>query len=140
MIRELFKNKATGFYVALAASGVALVADVLFIALDGSDRTFSLAAFILMLVGALAIALPLFTRVKFAPLVQAALFIVGFALELNATLPSVSDLWNGVNFIGGNATLGIIFTAVFLLCTVASVVSCFMEQNKPYGARAVSAE
>lgn len=129
-MNSVFKNRTIGFYIALAASVVALVADILFIALDGTNRTFSSVAFVFMLAGSVSVLLMLFTDLAFAPVLQAGLFIAGFALELNATLPSVSDVWNGVNFIGGNATLGIIFTAVFFLCAVAAIVACFLPQRK----------
>lgn len=53
----------------------------------------------------------------------------GFALTVNAALPSISDVWNGVNFIGGNATLGIIFSVTFFVAAVAGIISCFMKER-----------
>lgn len=130
MFKNVFKDRTVGFYIGFCSAIVALVADVLFIAFDVSDRTFSVAAFVLMLLGALSIALAALTDLEFAPLLPAGCFIAGFALTLNAALPSLSDVWNGVSFIGGNAVLGMVFSAVFFLCAAASVTACFMKWRK----------
>lgn len=127
MIKSAFKDRTVGFYIGFCAAAIALVADILFIAIDFSDRTFSLAAFVLILIGALSVVLAVLTDLPFAPVLPAGCFIAGFALTLNAALPSLSDVWNGVSFIGGNAVLGMVFSAVFLLCAVASVTACFMR-------------
>lgn len=131
MLRSAFKNRTVGFYIGLTAAVIALVGAILYIAIDASDRTFSLIAFILMLVGVAAELLVVFTDLPFMPVVSAGLYIAGFSLTLNAALPSVSDVWNGVNFIGGNATLGIIFSVTFLVCALAGIVSCFLSQRCP---------
>lgn len=129
---KLFKNRTCGFFLTMISAGLALVASVLYLVFDGSDvgRTFSWIAFGLMLAGALCEALVLFTRLRFASLVPTALYIAGFAVALRATLPSVSDLWNNVNFIGGNAYLGMTFTALFLLSAILNTVANFFGMDK----------
>lgn len=128
-VKTAFKNRTIGFYIGLAAAVVALVGAVLYIATDASDRTFSAAAFALMLVGAAAEVLVILSNLRFAPLVCAISYIVGFALTVNAALPSISDVWNGVHFIGGNATLGIVFSVTFFISAVAGIVACFMPER-----------
>lgn len=129
-VKQAFKNRTVGFYIGLAAAVVALIGDILYIAIDGADRTFTSAGFALVLVGAIAELLVVFTEFRFAPLIPAAFYIGGFALALNVALPSLSDVWNGVTFIGGNATLGVIFSATFLICATAQTASCFMNQRR----------
>ncbi len=133
-MKKYFENRTCGFYLTLISAGVALVSGILYFVLDGSDigRTFSWLAFALMLAGTLSEASVLFTRVRFASLIPTAFYIAGFAIALRATLPSVSDLWNNVNFIGGNAYLGMTFTALFLLSAILNTVANFfgMEQSK----------
>ncbi len=128
-VRNSFKNRTIGFYIGLAAAAIAFVGAVLYVATDASDRTFSAAGFALMLVGAAAEIVVIFSDIKVAPLVSALLYIVGFALTVNAALPSISDVWNGVHFIGGNATLGIIFSVTFFISAAAGIVACFMNER-----------
>lgn len=128
-VRNAFKNRTIGFYIGLAAAAIAFVGAVLYVATDAADRTFSAAGFALMLVGAAAEIVVIFSDIKVAPLVSALLYIVGFALTVNAALPSISDVWNGVHFIGGNATLGIIFSVTFFISAAAGIVACFMKER-----------
>ena len=127
---KLFKDRTVGFYIGLAGAVLALVSDLVWLIIDHADRTFDLLAFILILVGALSFALVVFTKFEFAPIIPAVLLIAGLALALNVILPSVSDLWNGVNFIGGNGVLGAIFAGIFLVCTILETVCCFMKERK----------
>jgi hypothetical protein len=69
-------------------------------------------------------------RFSLASLVTSFCYSIGFAFALRQTLPSVSDVWNKVNFIGGNALMGSIFSGVFLLCAVLSVVACFSGTDR----------
>ena len=112
--------------IALIAGGaVALIGSILYIVLDGSDKTFSVIAFVLGLLGAASTLLGLVTDFKFSPLIPAVLYSTACALVLRVAVPSLSDVWNKVNFIGGNAVLGMTFAAVYLIAAVAAVIACF---------------
>lgn len=124
-----FKDRSVGFWLGLAAAAVAIISSVLYIAVDFGDKSFSIQAFIIMLLGGLSFALVMFTNFKTATLVPSILYVVGFAYALDYTLPPLSDVWNGVNFIGGNAAAGLSFTIAFLVCAILSIVSTFMEQR-----------
>ena len=129
-VKNAFKNRTVGFYIGLAAAVIALIGAILFVAIDGDDRTFTATGFALMLAGAVVEAVVIFADLKIVPLISTGLYIGGFALTINAALPSLSDVWNGVTFIGGNATLGVIFSATFLICAVAGIVACFMNERR----------
>lgn len=131
-IKQFFKGRTVGFYLSLGAGAVMLIADILFIALDFGDRTFSLVTFFAVLVGAAAaIAHALLPKLEFLPLVSAALYGVGMGMHLYLGLPTLSDVVNEVNFVGGNPTMVIAFGIIFLLCLVCAVASCFLAQSKP---------
>lgn len=134
MIKDLFKNafkdRTVGFYVTLSAAIIAFIGTLLYLITDGTDRTFSLGAFLFLLIGAISVALTVFTDLKFAPVIPSVLYTAGLAMCLRVVLPSLSDVWNGVHFIGGNAVLGTIFAAIFLVADVCSITACFMEQRK----------
>lgn len=121
-----------GQILLLAAAAAAIIGSILYIVLDGSDKTFHLLGFILALVGAASTAIG-FTKLKFAPLVPAALYSAAFGLVLRLAMPSLSDVWNKVNFIGGNAAMGMTFSAVYLLCAALAVAACFLGTENASG-------
>lgn len=129
---ELLKNKTMTFYIGLVGALIAMITDVVFVIGDHADRTFSVLAFILMLLGALVYAVWLVKDFKFIPLVSGGLFVGGFAVELYTVLPSLSDVWNGVNFIGGNAVFGSIVMGLFLVSTICMIIACFGDRERKF--------
>ena len=129
-MKKKFENRQPGFWISLAAAVLALVSAVLYIVLNGSDRTFSLVCLILMLCGVALTVLIFQNSFSLASLFVSFCYSVGFAFALRQTLPSVSDVWNKVNFIGGNALMGSAFSGVFLFCAVLSVIACFSGTDR----------
>lgn len=131
-MKNWFDNRSLGFWVSLLTAALALIGAILYLVLDGADaeRTFSLIGFIIVLVGVVSELLVVMTRLKFAAMIPTFCYIAGFSIVLRCTVPSVSDVLNGVNFIGGNATMGVIFSVVFFVCSVLGCVSCFLGQVK----------
>lgn len=125
-----FKDRTIGYYLNFAAAALAIVSAILLVAIDSGDKTCSMAAFAMMLVGGLSFAAVMFINIDILPVVPGIFYVLGFALELWATLPPLSDVWNGVNFIGGNAYVGLVFTILFAVSAILSIVSNFMEQRK----------
>lgn len=110
-----------------------LVADILYIALDGADRTFSLLSFGFILAGALVQIVSAFLPGKIAfamPVISVACYGVGFAQCLLLGLETLSDVWNQVTFVGGNATMAVLFIALFFVGTSAAIVSSFIQEEK----------
>lgn len=125
-----FKDRTIGFWIGLGAAALAIVSSILFIALDYGDKSFSVQAFALMLVGGLTYAAVMFTNFKTVALIPAIFYVIGFGYSLDYTLPPLSDVWNGVNFIGGNAFMGLAFCIIFLICTILGIVTNFMNTKK----------
>jgi len=44
-------------------------------------------------------------------------------------LPTASDVVNGVNFVGGNFMMFLIFGIIFLVGTVMAIIACFTKQR-----------
>ena len=128
-MKNVFKNRGLGFYMNLIAGATALLGAVLYIVLDGTDKTFTFIGFALALAGAGSAALTVVTRREFAAFVPTAFYAAAFGVVLRVAVPSLSDVWNKVNFIGGNAAMGMAFAGVFFLCAVLGVVSCFVGSN-----------
>ena len=117
--------------ILIAAAIAAVIGSILYFLLDRGDRTFSWLAFALALAGAASTLLPIKTKLAFGPIIPTAFYAAAFGIVLRAALPSLSDVWNGVNFIGGNAVLGVTFAGVYLLCGILGCAACFLTAEKP---------
>lgn len=127
---KFFKDKTIIYLVGLLFSFVALISSILYIALDGGDKSYSGTSFILMLVGSLLFIPTLFVKFDILSIIPGLLYVFGFGEALRATLPPLSDVWNGVNFIGGNAFMGLTFTIIFFICMVVQIVVVFNKKYK----------
>ncbi len=114
----------------MVAGAVALIGSILYLVLDGSDRTFHMVGFLLGIAGAVCTLLPVLTHCKAAPLVPTAFYAAAFGLVLRVAVPSLSDVWNHVNFIGGNAALGMAFAGVYFVCAILGCISCFLGMGE----------
>ena len=127
-----FAHKPVGFYIGLGSAVAMLIANIAFLGADIGDRTFTALTFVMNLVGAAIwivyafIDLPL---LDFMPILGAACYGVGLGKHLFLTLESLSDVWNGVNFVGGNAMLALAFALAFAICLICAVASCFMRDR-----------
>lgn len=129
-----FKGRSFGFYLSFASAALMFVCDILYIATDHGDYTFSVLAFALLLVGSLltlAYCLAGLKFLDFIPAVSCILYGFGFGSHLTVALESLSDVWNGVNFVGGNAMVGLAFIILFAVALIAAVVAAFLrEENR----------
>lgn len=131
---QLFRDRTPAFWVALAASAAMLVADIAYLALDGGDTvTFSWFNFCMILAGALCFAVPTVFDFPSAAVLTVGLASFGTASLLAMSLESLSDIWNGVNFVGGNAVMSAVFAGIFLACVLTVAVTCFFPQTKTEG-------
>lgn len=124
--------KSAAQYVAYAAALIGLIADIAFIIVDGSDQTFTMGCFICVLLGSVLALSDLF-KSFFGGIglwLSVFLYSAGFAFHLYEALPSLSDLWNNVNFIGGNQQAAIVFGAIFLAVTVVLIAANFFEEKR----------
>ncbi|MEK3669825.1 MULTISPECIES: hypothetical protein [unclassified Paenibacillus] len=129
----LFKDRTSGFWIGFLAACLMLAANIAFIIFDYGDRTFSFVTFGLIIAGVLGELLVLVKTYSFAPLLPSICFGVALSMHLYLGFPTLSDVINGVNFIGGNPQAVIIFGIAFAIGTVASLVSCFMKQSRSEG-------
>lgn len=103
-----------------------MVAGIVFAVLDAGDVTFSMYCVACIVAGSLVgLADAVFSR-DILLWISSLLYVAGVGFHLYAALPSISDLWNHVNFIGGNQTLAIIFGSVFVAVMAVLLVSNFV--------------
>lgn len=101
----------------------------------GLDRTFSYLTFYSILGGAAFALIASFIPGKFGnilPLFVTTAYAVGVAENVMLDLETLSDVWNGVNFVGGNAQYAVIFGGLLLLGLLLQILSCFMGGDKKY--------
>ena len=128
-----FKGRSAGFYIGFAAAALILAFDIAYITALSGDRNFSALVFALMLAGSLLMLVYSLLNIKlldFIPAVSCILYGVGFGQHLILALESLSDVWNEVNFVGGNATLGAVFMGLFFVPMVVAVVAAFMHEER----------
>ena len=112
-------------WLLIAAGALAVVGSVCYILLDRKDITFSWYAVGFALMGAISTwAVCRFDK-EFLLLITSGLYSVAFGFALRVAIPSLSDIWNHVNFIGGNALMGSVFSGIYLVCALLGVIACF---------------
>ena len=128
--KELIKSKSISQYIFYGVLIAALVTDVIFIAVDFGDITFTVGCFALIIIGCFLGFIDFFMELRGIFRWCASLaFIAAITFHLNAALPSLSDLWNHVNFIGGNQKAAILFGVLFLIYAVTLIVLNFFEKG-----------
>ena len=123
-------DKTIIYLIGLVFALIALISSILYIAIDGGDKSYSTISFVLMLVGSILFIPTIFLKYDILSIIPGLLFAFGFGEALRATLPPLSDVWNGVNFIGGNAFCGLAFTIIFFICMVVQIVVVFNKKYK----------
>lgn len=132
-MKNIIKDKSVGFFIGAAACVLMFLSDILYIILDSSDRTFSLLSCILIFAGSavwILSALIPEKKLSFFPFIACALFGTAFAHCLILGLETLSDVWNNVNFVGGNPTMAVLFIVLFFVGTLTAVISSFCGYEK----------
>ncbi len=132
VIKNKLASKTVMQYIAYAAALVGFVADIIFLIVDGSDQTFTIGCFVCVLLGSLVALSDFFKSFLdgIALWFAVILYSVGIGFHLYEALPSISDLWNNIVFIGGNQQAAIVFGIIFLAVTVVLIVANFTEGKR----------
>ena len=136
-IIDTFKNRAIGFWLGFGAAVLALVAAIayliLFLALSTvaeAERNYSAVTFVMLLLGSIGGIAIIFFKHPLLNLLPVIFLSIGAGIHLYTAIPSITDLFTGVNFYGGNQTYGIAFIIITMICAALSVLSCFLSQRK----------
>lgn len=131
--QKRFVDRPVTFYIGFAAALYMLLTSIIFAGAAAGDRNFSVMVLLLNIFGAviwIAYVLLDFKFLDFMPALACACYGVAFGQHLFLTLESLSDVWNGVNFVGGNAYLALAFAIVFAVGMIISIAMCFMRDRK----------
>lgn len=94
------------------------------------DACFQVSILVLLAVGMVGEIASLFVKVDFIPMLASSCIGVALGLMVYYALPTFSDLWNNVNFIGGNAFAYFMYLGLLLLSFVLSVIPCFLSEKE----------
>lgn len=132
-MKKKFASRGVGFYMSFATSVLMLIFALVYVLFANADRNFSPAVYIPLFVGVvvgIAYALIDTKVLDFLPVVSCILYSVAFGKYLQLGLETLSDVWNGVTFNGGNPTLAVTFITLFAIGTILSVVTSFLKEEK----------
>lgn len=122
------KNQGIPFYFGCAVILLAWAAAIAYIVLDIGDITFSWITVALLAVGGGCILASFLMKQGLLLLAGSLCCSAALGELLRVGLPSVSDLWNGVTFIGGNGRLALVFIGVLAVVSLLSCVLCFLPK------------
>lgn len=121
------KQSSVSYRIGLFGALAAVLAAIAYIATDIGDRTFSWLVVALVFVGAALYLTSVFVRFPLLPLFSSFCFSAATAYSVYLMLPTLSDIWNNVHFIGGNPVQAVVFTSLFFLCDVTTMIACFRK-------------
>lgn len=123
-------SKSIGNYIALGVGVAALAVNVAYVIATAGDIVFSIAAFVLTFVGIAVQIGAVFAGAAFMQLIVVGLYAAGYAFVVASAIPTITDILNGVVFIGGNQTCAVVFLILFSVVAILGVVPCFLVREK----------
>ena len=130
MIRQIVEGRKPTFHVELAAALAAVVCAVYYAVQANADGCFGVWFLLSLCAGVASIAAHAFLRWEFFLPLAGVFFGAATGFIVHDMLPTLSDVWNGVHFIGGNLTAYIVYTAFALLCAVCAIVCTFLGTER----------
>ena len=115
----------------ISAATLSLITAVYYFIQSHTDSCFQPVIVYLLVIAALLENISLFKNLDFLPMVASVCIGVAFGLMVFFALPTFSDLWNHVNFIGGNSTAYFVYLGSILAAFVLSNIPCFMKAEQP---------
>lgn len=128
-IKGLLMSKSKFKKLIYAVLVAGLIAGVVFIVLDAGDVTFSIGCVICVIAGSMIGLMDFFLEREILLWISSLFYVAGFGFHLYAALPSLSDLWNHVNFIGGNQPVAIVFGSIFAVVMILLLISNFIIEG-----------
>lgn len=134
-VKEFFKGRTVGWYL-MAATVVIAFVSLLFYAIHspsnlktGGESAFDAVFLVFIIFGFAAAVADLILNIKYvdflAP-VAATFFGVAFGIMVADMLPTASDVWNKLTFIGGDFVGYLAYTILSGITAVAAIVATFL--------------
>lgn len=112
----------------LSSATVSLITLLYYFIQARTDTCFKPIIFVLLACAAICLNLDVFLKREPIAMVGSISLGVCFGMMLFYALPTFSDLWNHVHFIGGNATAYFVYLGCILAAFILSNIPCFMKE------------
>ena len=129
-LKEYLKDKNLWFYIETAAALLALVTSIYYVVQSNADNCFNIAVFLLLLAGIAAVTVGCFLDFEFIKLIAGAAWGTALGIIIHDMMPTLSDVWNGINFIGGNLTAYVTYTVLIGVTALIGIVCGFFGHRK----------
>ena len=129
-MKRLFQNKSVGYYLGILAGLGTLILAIVYYVTDFGDKTFSWAAFVLLIAAFCTEVGIVLTNIRFLPILPPILVGGAVGMHLYTAFPSITDLINGIVFIGGNSKLAVQLAIAFGIAGLVFVIAGFFEKNR----------
>ncbi len=120
------KQKQSNVF-ALVCGTAPIAAALVYAVSDYGDKTFSMIAAVLAVLGGVLILAAQFKKLELVKLVGSLCVSGAVGLVAFKTIPTITDIFNGVVFIGGNQTAAVAFLIVFAVVGILDVICCFVS-------------
>ena len=120
------KKKGIWDYISLASILPAIAMLIYYCMQSTADGCFEVSIVLLLAAGIVLELVYFFIKFDVLPMAASVAFGVALGLMLYYALPTFSDIWNNVNFIGGNAEAYFIYLGILAVTFIVAVVPCFL--------------
>ena len=120
------KNKGIWDYISLASILPAIAMLIYYCMQSTADGCFEVSIVLLLAAGIVLELVYFFIKFDVLPMAASVAFGVALGLMLYYALPTFSDIWNNVNFIGGNAEAYFIYLGILAFTFIVAVGPCFL--------------
>jgi len=127
---KIFSDRKVSFYIWTIAALASLGCAIYYIIQSNIDSCFDIKYFIATVIGILFFLAAAVTRKDLFILLAMAAESAALGFMVYKMMPTMSDVWNGVDYIGGNLTAYIIYTAVTFVAAVVTAYVCFVGTEK----------
>ena len=124
------KNKGIWDYISLASILPAIAMLIYYCMQSTADGCFEVSIVLLLAAGIVLELVYFFIKFDVLPMAASVAFGVALGLMLYYALPTFSDIWNNVNFIGGNAEAYFIYLGILAVAFIVAVVPCFLIEKE----------
>lgn len=130
-IKHYLESKNYGFYVSLAVSLLMLISGIVYQALFGAARDYSVGVMVVMVIGfAFSVVLLVLKQDKLVPYALGIFALTGLLLFVSSIYLYVSEVMVGIDYEKALVTPFIAVTILYALTFVGALVNCWFPQLK----------
>lgn len=130
---DFFKGRTLPFYLGLGSLVLGLINTILYAIYSSAVGHFNALILVLLILSTLSCVSIILTKFKYAPLVSCLLFSASFGFYIDDRLIMFEEMINkiyGMTESGAILPLVLLIFVLMLICVIAMVVSCFLDEKQ----------